>query len=96
MWLSMNILSRMIDLSGIAPEDIAGRLTMSTAEIEGVVYMNPFLRSVITAKVLDVKKHTKADKLTVVDIDTGKGKHTVVCGAPNHKNGDIVAFAPVV
>ncbi len=31
MWLSFNILSRMVDLSGLDPDEVALRLTMSTA-----------------------------------------------------------------
>lgn len=95
MWLSLNMISRMVDLSGLSPEEIANRLTMSTAEIEGIEYMNPWLKDVITAKILDVRSHPNADKLTVCDIDCGNEKHTVVCGAPNHRKGDVVPFAPV-
>ncbi len=95
MWLSLNILAKMVDVTGIAPEKIADALTMSTAEIEGIEYMNPFLKDVVTARVLDVRRHPDADKLTVVDTDDGREKRTVVCGAPNHKKGDIVALAPV-
>jgi phenylalanyl-tRNA synthetase beta chain len=95
MWLSLNMISRMVDVSGLDPEEIANRLTMSTAEIEGIEHMNPWLKDVITAKILDVRPHPNADKLTVCDIDCGKERHTVVCGAPNHKKGDVVAFAPV-
>ncbi len=31
MWLSLNILSQMVDTTGIDPEEMALRLTMSTA-----------------------------------------------------------------
>lgn len=95
MWLSFNILSGMVDLSGLDPDDVSLRLTMSTAETEGVERMNAHLDTIITAKLLDVKPHPNADKLTLCDVDTGKEKFRVVCGAPNHKKGDIVALATV-
>lgn len=95
MWLSLNILSKMVNLEGIDPHEIAHRLTMSTAETEGVEFMNAHLATVISARLTDVRKHPDADKLTVCEADTGSGKLTVVCGAPNHKTGDIVALATV-
>lgn len=95
MWLSRNILSKMVDLSGVSPEEIARRLTMSTAEIEGVEYLNEHLTTVVTARAVDVRPHPDADRLTVVEVDTGSEQHTVVCGAQNHKKGDIVALATV-
>ncbi|MCP4129513.1 MAG: phenylalanine--tRNA ligase subunit beta [bacterium] len=93
MWLSLNIISKMVDINDITPEELANRLTMSTAEIDGIEYMNKHLRTVVTAKAVDVQPHPNADKLTLVDIDTGTEKFRVVCGAPNHKKGDIVALA---
>jgi len=95
MWLSLNIVSDMVDLSELAAEEIAGRLTMSTAEIDGIDVMNGHLESVIAAKILDVKPHPNADKLTLVDLDAGGRNLRVVCGAPNHKKGDIVPLATV-
>jgi phenylalanyl-tRNA synthetase beta chain len=85
----------MVDLTGLTAEEIAGRLTMSTAEIDGIDRMNGHLQSIITAKVLDVKPHPNADKLTLVDLDAGGKNLRVVCGAPNHKKGDIVPLATV-
>jgi len=93
MWLSLNILSKMVDAAGIPPEEIAARLTMSTAEIDRVEYMNPFLKTVVSAKVTGMKKHPNANTLVLVDIDAGKEKYRVVCGASNFKTGDIVPLA---
>ncbi len=95
MWLSLNIISKFVDVTGMDPHDIAHRLTMCTAETESVEFMNPHLKTVIAAKILDVRKHPDADKLTLCDMDTGSEKLRVVCGAPNHKKGDIVPLALV-
>lgn len=85
----------MVDLKGISAEELALKLTMSTAEIDSIDYMNPFLKTVITARLLEADKHPDADKLTVVKADTGSAVLQVVCGASNHKKGDIAALAPV-
>ncbi len=95
MWLSLNILSQMVDTKGIPVEDLAHRLTMSTAEIDSVEPINTHFSTIITARILDVKKHSNADSLTLVDLDAGNKKYRVVCGAQNHKTGDIVPLATV-
>jgi len=95
MWISLKIIGRMVDISDVTPEAIADRLTMSTAEIEGIEYLNGFFKDIYTAKLISVEPHPDADKLTLCFADTGKEKIQVVCGAPNHKAGDIVAFATV-
>jgi phenylalanyl-tRNA synthetase beta chain len=95
MWLSLNIISKMVDISDLTAEEIANQLTMSTAEIESIEKMHSHFETIVTGKVASVSKHPNADKLTVCDIDTGNDKLRVVCGAPNHKEGDIVALAKV-
>ncbi|MBN2157779.1 MAG: phenylalanine--tRNA ligase subunit beta [Spirochaetes bacterium] len=93
MWLSLNILNRMVDTSGIAPEELALRLTMSTAEIDSIERLNDHFNSIVAAKIIDVRPHPDADKLTLVECDAGNRKYRVVCGAHNHKKGDIVPLA---
>jgi phenylalanyl-tRNA synthetase beta chain len=95
MWLSLNILSQMVDTAGIKPEEMALRLTMATAEIDSIERMNAHFATIYAAKILDVKPHPNADKLTLVDCDLGNRKIRVVCGAPNHRAGDIVPLATV-
>lgn len=95
MWLSLNIISKIVDIHDISPEEIALKLTMSTAEIETIDRLNDHFKSIVTSRVLDVQPHPNAQKLTLVDLDTGSKKIKVVCGAMNHKKGDIVALAQV-
>jgi phenylalanyl-tRNA synthetase beta chain len=95
MWLSLNILNQMVDTSGLSPEEIALRLTMATAEIDSIEHVNEHFKTIYAAKILDVLPHPNADKLTLVDIDAGGKKYRVVCGAPNHKKGDVVPLATV-
>ncbi|MGQ9842931.1 MAG: phenylalanine--tRNA ligase subunit beta [Spirochaetota bacterium] len=95
MWISLTIIQDMVNIKDLSIEQIAHRLTMSTAEIDSVEYSHQLFKNIFTAKILEVTKHPNADKLTVCKVDTGKGMIQVVCGAPNHKAGDIVALAPV-
>jgi len=85
----------MVDISDIDPKELGLKITMSSAEIESIDYMNGFMETIVTAKVTSKKKHPDADKLSLCEIDTGSEQFKVVCGAPNHKEGDIVALALV-
>lgn len=93
MKLSLTMLGRLVDIDGLASDDIANRLTMSTAETEGVEELNAHFRTIVTAKLLDVQKHPDSDHLTLVKADAGGTVYSVVCGATNHKTGDIVPLA---
>ncbi len=42
-----------------------------------------------------VEPHPEADRLTLCKVETGSEILQVVCGARNHKAGDLVAFAQV-
>jgi phenylalanyl-tRNA synthetase beta chain len=95
MWISRNILSKMVDLNGITPEELALKITMSTAEIDSIEYMNQHLKTIKTAKILKIIQHPAADKLTIVDLTHGDDKVRVICGAPNHREGDIVCLADI-
>lgn len=83
----------MVDISDIDPQELGLKITMSSAEIESVEYMNRHLETIVTAKITGMGKHPNADKLSICDVDTGSEQFRVVCGAPNHKEGDIVALA---
>ena len=63
-------------------------------EVEGVESPGDDIRGVIIAKVLETHPHPDADKLKLVDIDTGTEQKQIVCGAPNVRAGLTVPYAP--
>lgn len=63
-------------------------------EVEGVEIPGKEINGVITVLIEGVTPHPNADKLNLVDIDTGKDKRTIVCGAPNVAVGLRVPYAP--
>ncbi len=63
-------------------------------EVEGVEQPGKEITGVVVVKVLSVEPHPNADKLRLVDIDMGSEKRKVVCGAPNVREGLLVAYAP--
>jgi len=62
--------------------------------VDGIDEPGREIGGVIVARVLDVRAHPDADKLTLVDVDTGDAQTTVVCGARNLGAGDVVPYAP--
>src|SRR6266480_660162 len=76
--------------------DIADRLARQVAPVDGVVPIHQDLREVVIARVLEVKQHPNADRLSLCQVDAGNGAPLeVVCGAPNVQAGKLYPFAPV-
>ncbi|RME40705.1 MAG: phenylalanine--tRNA ligase subunit beta [Deltaproteobacteria bacterium] len=94
MIVSVNWLREYVDFGGDVDE-LAHRLTMAGLEVEGIEHVGADLDSVIVARLKSVEKHPEADRLTLCQVDTGSETVQVVCGATNHKTGDLVALAQV-
>ena len=83
--------------------DVADRLTLHVAAVDAVVPLHQDLGDVLIARVLEVKKHPDADRLSLCLVDRGGGSAgggrggpvEVVCGAPNVQAGKIYPYAPV-
>jgi len=77
--------------------DAAERLTVHAAAVDAVVPLHQELGDVLIARVLEVKKHPDADRLSLCLVDAGGGAQPVevVCGAPNVQAGKIYPYAPV-
>ncbi len=64
-------------------------------EVASIVNLAEDLKSFISVKIIDVKKHPNADKLNICKVFDGKNTFDVVCGAPNVKLGMKSVFANV-
>ncbi len=96
MLISTRWLSRHVDLGGLAPEEIAESLTLSTAEVEGTSTFAPHLDQVRVGFVQAREPHPDADKLSICTVDVGGAEPLqIVCGAPNVDAGQKVAVAEV-
>ena len=93
MRVSLKWLADYVDLR-VPPEELARRLTASTVEVEEIVRRGGW-EGVEVGLVVDVQPHPNADRLRLATVETGDGRHTVVCGAPNVAPGQKVAFARV-
>jgi len=91
--VSLNWLSRYVDLSDKSPEEISGDLTLTTAEVERLVPFGESLEPFVVGYVAERSKHPEADKLSCCKVDDGTGElKSVVCGAPNVDAGQKIVF----
>jgi len=86
MYLSLDWLKQYVDIGNIDPGETAYRLTMATAEVEGVETLTRSVRNIFVAEVKSIEPIDTGDtgknmNLVTVDLD-GKTFETV-CGAPN-------------
>jgi phenylalanyl-tRNA synthetase beta chain len=83
----------------VPAEELADRLSVSTAEVQGVERLGPpdvdgnlgFFR---VGRVVEAGKHPNADRLQLCRVDVGEGEpRQIVCGASNFGAGATVAVA---
>jgi phenylalanyl-tRNA synthetase beta chain len=76
------------------PEGVAHRLTLASAEVEGIHRVGGWDRErVLVGEVLEVEPHPNADRLRLVTVNYGgEAPQRVVCGAPNVATGQRIAF----
>ncbi|MGH9038674.1 MAG: phenylalanine--tRNA ligase subunit beta [Acidimicrobiia bacterium] len=73
--------------------DLADVLNRIGLIVEGIAEPGRELGGVRTVRVEAVEKHPDADRLVLVEIDTGTERARVVCGASNFGPGDVVPWA---
>lgn len=92
-----------VDLKSLPHEEIIARMGAQLGSVEEVSNWADKYNGVIVAKVVSCVKHPNADKLSLCLIDDGgvadvernsEGFVQVVCGAPNVREGLIVAWIP--
>ncbi len=92
MIVTYNWLKEFVDFD-FTPQDLCDRLTMAGLEVDALVNIGADLDSVIVAQLDSVEAHPDADRLTVCQVNTGTDVVQIVCGATNHRTGDLIALA---
>jgi phenylalanyl-tRNA synthetase beta chain len=95
MQVSLNWLNEFVDLSNVDAEQIAHELTMSGLEVEAIEEVKPSFTNIKTVKIEKIDAHPNSEKLHLVTVNTGSGLKTVVCGAQNIQEGQVVPYASV-
>lgn len=103
MIISLNWLKKFTEID-MPVDELATLIGARLVEIEEVVDYGAKYKDVVVAKVVECKKHEGSDHLNITKLDDG-GKTTnverdengfvqVVCGAPNVREGLLVAWLP--
>jgi phenylalanyl-tRNA synthetase beta chain len=94
MKVSLNWLKEYVDIT-VPLAELAEKLTMAGFEVGGMETTGGSWANVLVGQIMAVNPHPNADRLTLPTVDLGTEQVTVICGAPNLRVGDKVAFARV-
>ena len=90
------LLSWMQEFAPIAgePSFLAEAMTDLGMVVEDVAETGPSWDGIVVAKILSLRPHPEADRIQLVDVDTGDGEALqICCGAFNMSEGDLVPLA---
>lgn len=93
-----------VDLKSLPTDELVKLATERLGGIEGVTDLGKHYEGIVVARVVSCEKHPNADKLSLCKVDDGgvvkdvardeDGYVQVVCGAPNVREGLLVAWIP--
>lgn len=93
-----------IDLKPLDTAELVKLATERLGGVEGYADLKNQYNGIVVAKIISCEKHPNADKLNICKIDDGgvvkdvdrdeNGNVQIVCGAPNAKQGLVVAWLP--
>lgn len=75
--------------------DLAHQLTMAGVETQARLEREAEWERIWVGRVSRLERHPNADRLLLATVEYGQGERTVVTGATNLKQGDVVAYAEV-
>ena len=102
MIISVNWLKQFTDID-VSIDELATLIGARLVEIEEIINLSEKYKDVLVARVISCEKHADSDHLSVVKLDDGgradierdeNGYVQVVCGAPNVREGLLVAWLP--
>ena len=94
MKVSLNWLKDYVEIR-MGVQELVNLLTMAGLEVEGAISTGEGLEKVVVAEINSIQKHPNADRLSLVEARTSKEKFSIVCGAPNIREGQKVPLALV-
>lgn len=94
MLVSLEWLKDYVSTQGLAPEDLAEKITRSGIEVDAVIDRASGMDKVVVGYVESKEKHPEADKLNICQVDVGEAEpQQIICGAPNVDAGQKVIVA---
>lgn len=95
MYVSTKWLENYVYTKGIAPADLAEKITRAGIEVDSIIDRSEGLTNIVVGHVESCEKHPEADKLNICQVNVGKETVQIICGAPNVAAGqNIIAALP--
>ena len=96
MFISLDWISDFVDISDVDPKDVADKLTMATAEVEGVSTITRYVDGVLVGEIVSAEPFETPDgkTRTLCKVNCGDKTFQTVCGAKNARVGLKAPFAP--
>lgn len=95
MLISLDWLKQYVDVDENIKE-LENALTMIGQEVEAVEVQGAHLDHVVVGQVIEYGTHPDSDKLSLLKVDVAEESPLqIICGAPNHKEGDKVVVAKI-
>ncbi|MFJ7934943.1 phenylalanine--tRNA ligase subunit beta [Sporosarcina sp. NPDC096371] len=93
MLVSTKWLSDYVNIEGIAPGELAEKITRSGIEVDTIIDRSQGMTNVVVGYVKECVKHPEADKLNICQVDVGEEITQIICGAANIAEGQKVIVA---
>jgi len=87
-------LKEYVDIT-LPPAELAEKLTMAGIEAKRTQVTGGKWENIVVGQIIAINPHPNADRLRLPTVALGTEQQTVVCGAPNLRIGDKIAFAYV-
>ncbi|MFA5021059.1 MAG: phenylalanine--tRNA ligase subunit beta, partial [Patescibacteria group bacterium] len=71
--------------TNLTPQEFAKKISLSGPSVDRINEIKPNFSKVVVGQILKIENHPNADKLHVCQVNVGKEKLQIVCGAPNIK-----------
>ena len=92
MKVSLNWLKDYVEIR-MEKKELINLLTMAGLEVGQAISPGEGFDKIVVAEISSIRKHPNADRLSLVEVKSGKEKFSIVCGATNIREGQKVPFA---
>lgn len=94
MLVSLNEIKKYVNLDGITPEEIAGKITSAGIEVDSYKPL-ACATNLVIGHIIQCEEHPESNHLHITKVDIGNEVLDIVCGAPNCRNDLKVIVAKV-
>jgi len=94
MKVSLNWLKDYVEIP-MEIKELINLLTNAGLEVEQTIFTGEGFEKIVVAEISSIRKHPNADRLSLVEVNTGQDRFSIVCGATNIREGQKVPLGLV-